>query len=65
LRIAEYLGSETMFYASLADGTDLSVKADGLTTAKSGAEIKFGLPAAACHLFDSKGNTILNGDLSK
>ncbi len=65
LRIAEYLGSETMFYASLADGTDLSVKADGLTTAKSGADIKFGVPAAACHLFDSNGNTILNGDLSK
>ncbi len=64
LRIAEYLGSETMFYASLADGTDLSVKADGLTTAKSGADIKFGVPAAACHLFDSNGNTILNGDLS-
>jgi multiple sugar transport system ATP-binding protein len=65
LRIAEYLGSETMFYASLADGTDLSVKADGLTTAKTGAEIKFGVPAAACHLFDTAGNTILNGDLSK
>lgn len=65
LRIAEYLGSETMFYASLADGTDLSVKADGLTTAKSGAQIKFGVPAKACHLFDSAGKTILNGDLSK
>ncbi len=65
LRIAEYLGSETMFYASLADGTDLSVKADGLTTAKSGAHIKFGVPAKACHLFDGTGKTILNGDLSK
>jgi len=65
LRIAEYLGSETMFYASLADGSDLSVKADGLTKAKSGADIKFGMPAAACHLFDSAGKTILNGDLSK
>ena len=65
LRIAEYLGSETMFYASLADGSDLSVKADGLTSAKQGADIKFGLPAKACHLFDAKGITILNGDLSK
>jgi multiple sugar transport system ATP-binding protein len=65
LRIAEYLGSETMFYASLADGTDLSVKAGGLTTAKAGAAIKFGVPAAACHLFDGAGKTILNGDLSK
>ena len=65
LRIAEYLGSETMFYASLVDGSDLSVKADGLTSAKQGADIKFGLPAKACHLFDAKGDTILNGDLSK
>jgi multiple sugar transport system ATP-binding protein len=65
LRIAEYLGSETMFYASLADGADLSVKAGGLTTAKAGAAIKFGVPAAACHLFDGAGKTILNGDLSK
>jgi multiple sugar transport system ATP-binding protein len=54
-----------MFYASLADGSDLSVKAGGLTTAKTGTEIKFGIPAAACHLFDAAGNTILNGDLSK
>ena len=65
LRIVEYLGSETMFYASLVDGSDLSVKADGLTSAKQGADIKFGLPAKACHLFDAKGDTILNGDLSK
>ena len=65
LRIAEYLGSETMFYASLADGSDLSVKADGLTSAKQGADIKFGLPSKACHLFGADGKTILNGDLSK
>ncbi len=29
LRLAEYLGSETMFYASLPDGTDISVKLMG------------------------------------
>ena len=65
LRIAEYLGSETMFYASLADGTDLSVKADGLTKAATGTAITFGLAAKACHLFDAQGQTILNGDLSR
>ena len=65
LRIAEYLGSETMFYASLPDGTDLSVKASGLTTAKAGATIKFGIPATACHLFDTSGHTLINGDLSR
>lgn len=65
LRVAEYLGSETMFYASMADGADLSVKADGLASAKQGSVIKFGLAAKACHLFDAAGTTILNGDLSK
>jgi multiple sugar transport system ATP-binding protein len=65
LRMAEYLGSETMFYANLMDGSDVSVKADGLASAKAGSSITIGLPAKACHLFDSAGQTILNGDLTK
>ncbi len=65
LRLAEYLGSETMFYASLPNGTDISVKADGLATAKAGSSISFGIPAKACHLFDAKGLAILNGDLTR
>ena len=65
VRLAEYLGSETMFYASLADGSDISVKAGGLAKASPGAALEIGIPAAACHLFDAQGHAILNGDLTR
>ncbi len=65
LRLAEYLGSETMFYASLPDGSDISVKADGLATAAPGSTVVFGIPSRACHLFDADGAAIINGDLTK
>ena len=65
VRLAEYLGSESMFYASLADGSDISVKADGLAKAATGSALAIGIPAAACHLFDAQGNAILNGDLTR
>ena len=65
LRLAEYLGSETMFYASLPDGSDLSVKADGLAKAAPGSDLAIGIPAAACHVFDAAGKAIINGDLTK
>ena len=63
VRMAEYLGSESMFYLSLADGTDLSVKADGLAKAKAGQSMVFGVPAKACHVFDESGKTLLNATL--
>ena len=65
VEIAEYLGSETMFYLNLADGSALSVKADGLMSAKPGASLKIGIKAAACHLFDAAGAALINGDLTK
>ena len=65
LRLAEYLGSETMFYVTLADGSEVAVKADGLAKAAPGSTLTFGIPAAACHLFDKAGRTILNGDLTR
>jgi ABC-type sugar transport system ATPase subunit len=65
LRVAEYLGSETMFYNTLADGTELSVKADGLATAKVGDQLQFTVPPEACHLFDDQGLAIHNGDLTR
>ena len=65
VRLAEYLGSESMFYVALADGSDLSIKADGLAKADPGSELVVGLPAAACHLFDEGGRTIVNGDLTR
>ncbi len=65
LRLAEYLGSETMFYTSLADGGDLSVKADGLASGKPGSEMAIGVTAKACHLFNASGKSLINGDLTK
>jgi multiple sugar transport system ATP-binding protein len=65
VRLAEYLGSETMFYVTLPDGSDLAVKADGLANAAVGSNLNLGLPAAACHLFDRTGLAILNGDLTR
>jgi multiple sugar transport system ATP-binding protein len=66
LRLAEYLGSETMFYLSLADGSDLSVRANGFAKAALGETMACGLPAAACHLFDgTTGATILNATLDR
>jgi multiple sugar transport system ATP-binding protein len=63
VRLAEYLGSESMFYMSMADGSDISVKADGLTKAENGAKLALHLPVNACHLFDARGETIINGTL--
>jgi ABC-type sugar transport system ATPase subunit len=65
LRLAEYLGSETMFYATLPDGSDLTIKADGLASAKVGSALSIGIPAKACHLFDDRQLAILNGDLTR
>jgi multiple sugar transport system ATP-binding protein len=61
VRLAEYLGSETMFYLSMEDGADISAKADGLSKAKPGEKLNLNLPPEACHLFDSAGKTIING----
>ncbi len=65
VRAAEYLGSETMFYATLADGSDVSVKAGGLAADKAGDTLNLTLPPEACHLFDANGRTIHNGDLTR
>ena len=65
VRAAEYLGSETMFYAKLADGSDISVKAGGLASEKTGDTLDLALPPEACHLFDENGKTIHNGDLAR
>ena len=65
VRLAEYLGSESMFYATLEDGSDISIKADGLATAEPGAKLPVRLPPAACHVFDQSGKTLINGDLTR
>jgi multiple sugar transport system ATP-binding protein len=65
IRVAEYLGSETMFHAVLADGTEFSIKADGLASQKPGEKVSISLPVKAAHLFDAHGVAIHNGDLTK
>jgi multiple sugar transport system ATP-binding protein len=64
VRLAEYLGSETMFYATLGGGDDIAIKADGLSTAKSGETLKLSFAPEACHLFASDGTTIANSALT-
>jgi multiple sugar transport system ATP-binding protein len=63
VRLAEYLGSETMFYATLGSGDDIAIKADGLATAKAGEGLKLNFAPEACHLFANDGTTIVNSAL--
>jgi multiple sugar transport system ATP-binding protein len=63
VRLAEYLGSETMFYATLQGGEDIAIKADGLSTAKTGETLKLSFAPEACHVFALDGTTIANSAL--
>ena len=65
VRLAEHLGSETLLYVSLAGGQEISVKADGLSTARPGDTVTIPVLAKACHLFDGSGTAIHNGDLTR
>lgn len=65
VKLAEYLGSETLFFVTLADGSELSVKADGLASEKPGQTLRLGINAKACHLFDNDGKAVINGDLTR
>lgn len=65
VKLAEYLGSETLFFVTLADGSELSVKADGLASEKPGQTLRLGINAKACHLFDKDGKAVINGDLTR
>jgi multiple sugar transport system ATP-binding protein len=65
VKLAEYLGSETLFFVTLADGSELAVKADGLASEKPGQTLRLGINAKACHLFDKDGQAVINGDLTR
>lgn len=65
IKLAEHLGSETIFFTQLTDGTEVTVKADGLAQQRAGDALKIGLNAKACHLFDQNGLAVLNGDLTR
>jgi multiple sugar transport system ATP-binding protein len=65
IRLAEYLGSESMFYGGLSDGSEIAVKAGGLAKADAGTALDVGIDVSSCHLFDSQGQAIVNGDLTR
>lgn len=65
VQLAEYLGSETLFFVRLADGTEIAVKADGLASARPGDTLQLGINAKACHLFNAEGKAVINGDLTR
>ncbi|WP_137129099.1 sn-glycerol-3-phosphate ABC transporter ATP-binding protein UgpC [Rhizobium sp. FY34] len=65
VKLAEYLGSETLFFVTLADGSEMAVKADGLASQRPGDTITLGINAKACHLFNTDGTAVINGDLTR
>ena len=65
VKLAEHLGSETLFFVALADGSEIAVKADGLAAERPGDRMRVGVPARACHLFDAGGQALINGDLTR
>ena len=64
IRIAEHLGSESLFYAEIAGGNELTVRTDGLKPRHAGDAVNVTLPAKACHLFDANGKAFVNGALA-
>jgi len=54
VQVAEHLGAETYVYLDV-DGKDFTVKVRPETEARMGRQFEFGVPADACHLFDSDG----------
>ena len=65
VKLAEHLGSETLFFVELADGSEIAVKADGLAPERPGDVMRVGVPLRACHLFDASGFALINGDLTR
>jgi len=63
VKLCERLGAETMLYAVLEGGPEVTVSADGLCRVQPGDRIQIGLDAASCHLFDRGGSTLVNGSL--
>jgi multiple sugar transport system ATP-binding protein len=63
VRLTERLGSETMLYVDLGEGTEVVVRADGLSPVRPGETVPIGLSHRSCHLFDGQGQAVLNGAL--
>ncbi len=54
VQVAEHLGSESLVYLTVGN-RDFTVKVRPDTPAKPGGQFDFGVPAAACYLFDADG----------
>jgi multiple sugar transport system ATP-binding protein len=63
VHLTEHLGNETMLYVTAPDGTELTVRGDGLSRAKAHDRVTLGLDPASCHLFDADGRALVNGSL--
>lgn len=56
--VVEHLGGETYIYLKLADQSTVVMRAEGDHAARIGDTIRLGVPAAACHLFESNGTAL-------
>ena len=63
VRIAERLGAESILYVEVPGADHLLVRTAGLAGAKSGEKVRIGVPALACHIFDTEGGAMLNSRL--
>ncbi|MFJ3522972.1 ABC transporter ATP-binding protein [Pseudomonas sp. NPDC090203] len=56
--VVEHLGGETFTHAQTAEGSDLMVKGDGMSSVKAGQTLAVGVSGARCHLFDEQGQAL-------
>ena len=56
--VVEHLGGETFTHARTAEGSDLMVKGDGMSSVKAGQALAVGVSGARCHLFDEQGQAL-------
>ncbi|QQP91172.1 sn-glycerol-3-phosphate ABC transporter ATP-binding protein UgpC [Skermanella sp. TT6] len=53
--VVERLGGETYCHVRTADGQSIVLRTGGEDTVRPGEQIRIGIPAGACHLFDRDG----------
>ena len=65
IRLAEHLGSESLFYAEIAGGNRTHGPYRRSRQArKAGESVEITLASNACHLFDANGRAFVNGSLA-
>lgn len=58
VRVIERLGSTTIVYGNLADGTPICAALDGLARIDAGQSIRLGVDPDAIHVFDAAGRAL-------